>query len=436
MYLSLLRWYFLGSECSDEDENWRQMKLQKLSEKGEFCCRNGLCINSEHRCDNSIDCVDHSDEENCEVVTFPFQYNADSPPAPVRMKRFPTLNTDYSTRVNVSVDLFNIFDINEVTSEFSMIFQIYLEWKDPRLKFFYLNGDIEKNIIDKDVWIPKLVFANQKQYISEYRAKLKVKKQGVPKLNAYENVNMEEMYEGSENTIILREMFQMKFICSFSNIDDFPFDLEHCYINILNTNGEIVSLVPLDIQYFGSMSIAQYTIKDISIRNQSFEGIGSGIQISITLGRDFMSIFSVTYLPTILMNIINQSTNYLDNSQFLEAIITVNITCMMVLSALYISVSNSLPTTSNIKYIDIWLLFSLIFPFVIILLNILLYQGKHRKIHVKKVHSMFKPGTQSKVASQDRFLLKYFLQCFLLYINPILYVIFVIFHLFYGTFGM
>ena len=169
-------------------------------------------------------------------MTFPFQYNADSPPAPVRMQRFPTLNADYSTRVNVSVDLFNIFDINEVTSEFSMIFQIYLEWKDPRLKFFYLNGDIEKNIIDKDVWIPKLVFANQKQYISEYRTKLKVKKQGVPRQNAYETMNMEEMYEGSENTITLQEMFQMKFICSFSNIADFPFDLEHCYINILNTN--------------------------------------------------------------------------------------------------------------------------------------------------------------------------------------------------------
>ena len=71
------------------------MKLQKLSKKGDFCCRNGLCVDSENRCDNTIDCVDHSDEEDCEVVRFPFQYNAQNPPAPVRVQRFPILNTDY-----------------------------------------------------------------------------------------------------------------------------------------------------------------------------------------------------------------------------------------------------------------------------------------------------------------------------------------------------
>ena len=49
------------------------MKLQKLSKSTEFCCRNGLCIASENRCDSSIDYVDNSDEEDCEVVAFPYQ---------------------------------------------------------------------------------------------------------------------------------------------------------------------------------------------------------------------------------------------------------------------------------------------------------------------------------------------------------------------------
>ena len=75
------------------------------------------------------------------------------------------------------------------------------------------------------------------------------------------------------------------------------------------------------------------------------------IGIEVELGRDFTSIFTTTYLPTILMNFINQVTNYLDNTKYLETIITVNITSLMVLSALYISVSNSLPATSDIKYV-------------------------------------------------------------------------------------
>ena len=103
------------------------------------------------------------------------------------------------------------------------------------------------------------------------------------------------------------------------------------------------------------------------------------IMIEVELGRDFTSIFTVTYLPTILMNIINQATNYLDNAEHLELIITVNITSLMVLSALYISVSNSLPATSDIKHVDIWLLFSLFIPFCFVLLNILIYVSSQAK---------------------------------------------------------
>ena len=42
---------------------------------------------------------------------------------------------------------------------------------------------------------------------------------------------------------------------------------------------------------------------------------------------------------------------------------------MMVLSALYISVSTSLPGTAYVKYVEIWLLGSLIYPFVIVIIQ-------------------------------------------------------------------
>ena len=61
------RWYFTSGTCIDKDQSWRKMNLHKLAKKGEFCCNNGLCIDSENRRDNSIDGVDHSDEENCEL---------------------------------------------------------------------------------------------------------------------------------------------------------------------------------------------------------------------------------------------------------------------------------------------------------------------------------------------------------------------------------
>ena len=84
----------------------------------------------------------------------------------------------------------------------------------------------------------------------------------------------------------------------------------------------------------------------------------------------------VTYLPTILMNMINQATNYITGEDKYSLIYATNITCMMVLTSVYLSVSSSLPRTSNIKPVEWWLIFNLAYPFLVILVNIVL-QVKH-----------------------------------------------------------
>ena len=85
-----------------------------------------------------------------------------------------------------------------------------------------------------------------------------------------------------------------------------------------------------------------------------------------------MSSILVTYLPTILMNMINQASNYITGSTRFDLVYTINITCMMVLASVYLSVSASLPTTSDIKPVEIWLLFNLAYPFLVILVNVVL----------------------------------------------------------------
>ena len=69
---------------------------------------------------------------------------------------------------------------------------------------------------------------------------------------------------------------------------------------------------------------------------------------------------------------INQATNYMTVTDRYSLIITVNITCMMVLASIYLSVSASLPVTSDIKPIEVWLLFNLAYPFITILVNVML----------------------------------------------------------------
>ena len=68
------------------------------------------------------------------------------------------------------------------------------------------------------------------------------------------------------------------------------------------------------------------------------------------------------------MNLVGHTSNYFKEF-FFEAVISVNVTVMLVLTTMLINVSNNLPKTAYIKMIDLWLLMSLIKPFLDIILQ-------------------------------------------------------------------
>ena len=108
--------------------------------------------------------------------------------------------------------------------------------------------------------------------------------------------------------------------------------------------------------------------------------------IEIVLGRRLLGTFMTIYMPTILLNIISFNTNYL-KSIFFEAILTVNLTVkselehyinnclnflfkvMLVLTTMFVGVCQTLPHTSTIKMVDIWLVFNLLIPFIEVLIH-------------------------------------------------------------------
>ena len=58
-------------------------------------------------------------------------------------------------------------------------------------------------------------------------------------------VDMQEIYEGSENTIVNRKWYQKQFVCEFENIFKYPFDTEFCNLTIVY-EGAAESLVSLE----------------------------------------------------------------------------------------------------------------------------------------------------------------------------------------------
>ena len=74
---------------------------------------------------------------------------------------------------------------------------------------------------------------------------------------------------------------------------------------------------------------------------QLFKGApAEGIQMVIILRRRIMNELMTTYLPSVLILIIVYTTNFF-KAFFFEAVVTVNLTALLVLTTLFISVSGS-----------------------------------------------------------------------------------------------
>merc|ERR1719153_888860 len=94
----------------------------------------------------------------------------------------------------------------------------------------------------------------------------------------------------------------------------------------------------------------------------------NGIYIKIALRRRINNAALTIYLPTVLILTIVYSTNFFKDF-FFEAVVTVNLTALLVLTTLFISVSQSLPPTAYVKMIDVWLIFAQMVPFLEVLLH-------------------------------------------------------------------
>ena len=94
--------------------------------------------------------------------------------------------------------------------------------------------------------------------------------------------------------------------------------------------------------------------------------------MKIVLKRRLMNELLTTYLPTILILIIVYITNFF-KTFFFEAVVTVNLTALLVLTTHFVSVSGSLPPTAYVKMVDLWLIFAQMIPFFEVL--ILLVDG-------------------------------------------------------------
>ena len=336
----------------------------------QFTCNDGTCIPLARRCDKKPDCKDVSDEKQCKIVSIDEKrYLKDDTPPPVVIGE--------KLMVTLGIDIISILNIEEVAQVLSLKFDLEEVWLDSRLQFYNLKEDIEMNTLSftekSSIWVPTIIFANTRNDLtSKNDEKAFAKVMRKPNLNGTlisTDVNEDILvYEGSENEIRINRVYYVDFICNY-DMRNYPFDIQVCSVDlVVDDNAEkFLELQSGQLIYSGGSSFAQYYVMSYDITNNVMDG-KAGVQVSITLGRRLLGVILTAYIPTILLNIIGYSTNYF-KSFFFEAVVTVNLTCMLVLATMFISISNGLPKTAYLKMMDYWLVFTLLLPFNEVLLH-------------------------------------------------------------------
>jgi hypothetical protein len=90
-----------------------------------------------------------------------------------------------------------------------------------------------------------------------------------------------------------------------------------------------------------------------------------------------------TYLPTMSLLAIAELTLFFGESKQ-DIGVSLSLTILLVMYTFYQSISNSIPKTAYLKLMDYWLIFCLLVPFLVFLIQSFWYLNEHKTTKIEK----------------------------------------------------
>ena len=120
-----------------------------------------------------------------------------------------------------------------------------------------------------------------------------------------------------------------------------------------------VRLIPGNLTMKQNVDMSVFLITDWRLKLKT---VGKGLSMVVVMKRKITSEMMTTYFPTLLLITITFATTFF-KPFFFEAALSVNLTTMLVMTTIFMSNMEILPSTSDIKMVDIWLVFCQLVPF-------------------------------------------------------------------------
>ena len=119
------------------------------------------------------------------------------------------------------------------------------------------------------------------------------------------------------------------------------------------------------ITYEGPKTLIQFTVEstEMVLKDPKY------LAVRITLKRMFQYHLAATFLPTILLMTITEITLFVDEKHF-EVTVMIHLTTMLVMYTLYQGLQDIMPKTAYLKFIDVFLLYGLIVPFITFMVEV------------------------------------------------------------------
>ena len=365
-----------------------KLNLNACNEE-QFSCNDGTCVSKWKRCDRHFDCNDASDEFGCKLLDFVPNYN----------KALPPNNSNGKTKVAILIKVDQVLDINISMETFKLKFILESTWKDPLAVFSNLRKDHPNSLQNEAwtlMWTPYYKFRNTENSLvtsSLIDEEVSIVSIILTDLNANDDrkdqLTRNFEYWGNQVNITKLNTYTIEFMCDLKWAN-YPFDIQTCPVEISMVTSPDIAIEYSVTTIWSASEVANYNIRQGDVNIDSIKDT-TVIRFSLIFERDLKSILLTTYLPTFILTLINQLTNYFIGYEMFEAVVVINATTLLTLTSLFISTFGSLPQTTNIKLIDIWMLATFVYPFLIIIIHTLVHvNSRNQSKNAKKFERLLK----------------------------------------------